>query len=115
MRDTSCLKEFYKRFCRDLQHWRFIDLYDFAISSPLGYMVLDFVSNVAKYRINSLNIFFDTQANRFKYIIPKDKEVLKELNGKLRGKFEKTLMKIKHQDIRASTKYQDSDDQDSDE
>src|SRR5271156_2692882 len=27
MRDTSCLAELYKKFCRDIQQWRFIELY----------------------------------------------------------------------------------------
>src|SRR5271156_104836 len=63
MRDTSCLTELYKRFCRDMQQWRFIELYEYAVSEPLGYLIIDFVSHTFKYRINSLNLYYDPQTS----------------------------------------------------
>jgi hypothetical protein len=59
MRDTSSLIQFYKRFCSDIQQWRFIDVYGHAVEKPLGYLIVDFVSHKYKYRINSLNLYFD--------------------------------------------------------
>jgi hypothetical protein len=59
MRDTSSLIQFYKRFCSDIQQWRFIDVYGHAVEKPLGYLLVDFVSHKYKYRINSLNLYFD--------------------------------------------------------
>ena len=53
MRDTACLCELYKRYCRDLAQWRFIELYEYAVSKPLGYMIIDFISHqvsLIKYR-----------------------------------------------------------------
>ena len=55
MRDTSCLNELYKKFCHDIQQWRFIELYDYAVNKPLGYLIIDFVSHTFKYRLNSQN------------------------------------------------------------
>jgi Poxvirus A32 protein len=73
MRDTSCLNELYKKFCRDIQQWRFIDLYEFAMSKPFGFLIIDFVSQTYKYRVNSLNLYYDTQTFQFNHI---DKDAL---------------------------------------
>jgi len=73
MRDTSCLTELYKKFCRDIQQWRFIELYEYAVSKPLGYLVIDFVSQAHKYRINSLNLYYNTQTSHVNHIT-KDEE-----------------------------------------
>src|SRR6266699_2366369 len=61
MRDTSSLMQFYKRFCSDVQQWRFADVYQHAVEKPLGYLIVDFISHKYKYRVNSLNPYCDTE------------------------------------------------------
>ena len=72
MRDTSCLNELYKKFCRDIQQWRFIELYDYAVSKPLGYLIIDFVSHTFKCRLNSLNLYFNAQTFKVDHIATDD-------------------------------------------
>jgi hypothetical protein len=69
MRDTACLCELYKRYCRDLAQWRFIELYEYAVSKPLGYLIIDFISHNFKYRLNSLNLYFNTQNFKVDHIV----------------------------------------------
>ena len=87
IRDTSCLDSFYKRFCQDVQQWRFIDLYEFAMMNNFGYLIIDFISNKYKYRVNSLNIYFDTNKFVLKYIYDGDKSDLEYFNHLLKTKF----------------------------
>jgi Poxvirus A32 protein/C2H2 type zinc-finger (2 copies) len=92
MRDTSSHREFYKKFCTDVQHWRFIDVYRYAISNPLGYLILDFVSYKFKYRINSLNLYFDINTSKIKCIDKSvDSKVIEEANTQLMNRFNSTI------------------------
>ena len=68
MRDTSSLIQFYKRFCIDVQQWRFIDIYEYSVEKPLGYLIVDFVSHKYKYRINSLNLYLDVESMKIECI-----------------------------------------------
>jgi hypothetical protein len=68
MRDTSSLIQFYKRFCSDMQQWRFVDVYEHAVEKPLGYLIVDFVSHRYKYRINSLNLYLNTETMKIECI-----------------------------------------------
>ena len=68
MRDTSSLIQFYKRFCSDMQQWRFVDVYEHAVEKPLGYLFVDFVSHRYKYRINSLNLYLNTETMKIECI-----------------------------------------------
>src|SRR3981189_880430 len=68
MRDTSSLIQFYKRFCTDVQQWRFVNVYGYAVEKPLGYLIVDFVSHKYKYRINSLNLYVDAESMKIKCI-----------------------------------------------
>jgi len=52
IRDSSCLNEFYKRYCRDIGQWRFIELYEMSVQSALGYIIIDFVNH--KFSIASI-------------------------------------------------------------
>ena len=70
MRDTVCLGEIYKRFCRDIQQWRFIVLYEYCIEEALGFLIIDFVSHQFKYRLNSLNLYYDLQNGTVNCIDP---------------------------------------------
>jgi len=82
MRDTSCLHELYKKFCRDIQQWRFIELYEFSVSKPLGYLIIDLVSHSFKYRLNSLNLYFNVTTFKANHISAgdDDDELTKELD-----------------------------------
>jgi hypothetical protein len=93
MRDTSCLNDFYKKYCQDIQHWRFIDLYEFAVSGRLGYLIIDFVSQIYKYRVNSFNGYYDSVNNKLMYIISDDNQImnLEQLNQQLQTHFMKTI------------------------
>jgi hypothetical protein len=87
LRDTSCLNEFYKRFCQDIQQWRFITLYEFTMEEPFGFLIIDFISHNYKYRINSLNTYFCLASQVLDYIHESDVEALKQLNNRLQNKF----------------------------
>ena len=87
IRDTSCLQEFYKRFCTDVKQWHFITLYEIAVSKSLGFMIIDFVSHTFKYRINSFTTYYDMSHNKFELIFGNDKSRLTELNDQLQNRF----------------------------
>ncbi len=93
MRDTSCLNDFYKKFCQDIQHWRFIDLYEFAVGERLGFLIIDFISQLYKYRINSFNVYYEVSQNNLKHVVSDDNQVLKleQLNHQLQEHFMKTI------------------------
>jgi Poxvirus A32 protein len=96
MRDTSSLIQFYKRFCSDIQQWRFIDVYGYAVEKPLGYLILDLVSYKYKYRVNSLNQYFNCNTNKIECI---DKAFnvtsCKEANTQLQARFKLSLYNLK--------------------
>ena len=69
IRDTACLQEFYRRYCRDIEQWRFIELYEMAVKPALGYIVIDLVCPMLKYRINSLNIYFNGEHQELRHIL----------------------------------------------
>src|SRR5271156_4189591 len=79
-RDTSCMSEIYKKFCRDIQQWRFIDIYDYSVEKPLGFLIIDFVSQAFKDRINSLNLYYNSQTNEVDHIDTND-DVWEEQNA----------------------------------
>ena len=91
IRDRSSLNDFYKRFCQDIQHWRFIDLYNFTMQRFCGYMVLDFVSYNYKYRINSLNKYYNINENKIEQILKGSVTELNNLNNELQDKFLTTM------------------------
>jgi hypothetical protein len=97
MRDTSCLNEFYKKYCQDIQHWRFIDLYEFAVMGRLGFLIIDFVSQIYKYRINSFNVYYDVVHNNLNNVIYDDNQAknLEPLNQQLQDKFLKSISSFK--------------------
>ena len=117
MRDTSCLQEFYKRFCRDVQQWRFIELYEMAVKPALGYIIIDFVCPHFKYRINSLNSYYCNKHNKMRYILGKTDDILTELNMKLKNRFQSSLLAIRNQNYKSKgitnemTQHIDSDDE----
>ena len=87
IRDVSCLQEFYKRYCRDVQQWRFIELYEMAVKPELGYIIIDFISHQFKYRINSLNIYYNIQHKQLRYIYGKNDDKIKQQNIALKWRF----------------------------
>src|SRR5277367_1624916 len=91
IRDTSCLQEFYRRYCRDIQQWRFIELYEMAVTPALGYLIIDFVSSQFKYRINAFNIYYNTRHLELRYIFGKADAILKDKNTQLKRCFESFL------------------------
>jgi len=110
MRDTSCLQEFYKRYCRDIQQWRFIELYELSVEPALGYMIIDFVCPVIKYRINSLNTYYSIKHFKMRYILGKADDALTKLNIQLKTRFQSFLSKSKHK-TEQSKQVVDSDDE----
>src|SRR5271156_2862746 len=96
MRDTSCLIQFYKRFCSDIQQWLFIDIYEHCVAKQLGYLIVDFVSHKYKYRVNSLNHYFDTESMKIECINCSFKSDGREqANSQLQRKFLNTINKLK--------------------
>jgi hypothetical protein len=95
MRDTSCLNEFYKRFCRDVQQWRFISLYELVLAHPLGFLIIDFVSQIFKYRVNSLNMYYDINHCTMRYIFKDDERKLEEFNNRLLKHFTESISALK--------------------
>ena len=95
IRDTSCLQEFYKRYCRDVQQWRFIELYELSVQHALGYMIIDFVSPQYKYRINAFNIYYNLRHQQLRYIHGKSDDIITELNSQLKRRFESFLSSSK--------------------
>ena len=96
MRDTSSLMSFYKKFCNDVQHWRFIDVYEFAVEKPLGYLILDFVSYKYKYRVNSLNLYFDVKTSRIECIDKSFNSALREqVSMQLQNRFQLSIADLK--------------------
>ena len=92
MRDTSSLIQFYKRFCSDIQQWRFIDIYEHSVAQHLGYLIIDFVSHKFKYRINSLNLYFELQTMTIEYVKPTYKSTERNIsNTQLQEKFQHTI------------------------
>ena len=87
IRDESCLQEFYKRYCRDVQQWRFIELYELAVRPSLGYIIIDFVNHEFKYRINSLNMYYNREHYNLRYIWGPSDRALEDLNCQLKGNF----------------------------
>jgi uncharacterized pyridoxamine 5'-phosphate oxidase family protein len=87
IRDTAPLQDFYKRFCRDLQQWRFIDLYSLATSTRGGYLIIDFVSPNFKYRICSFNSYYCDFDQTIKHILPGHRQALDTLNDNLQQRF----------------------------
>jgi len=81
IRDTSCLEEFYKTYCRDIAQWLFIELYEIAIKPALGFIIIDFMSHQFKYRINSLNTYYSTEHGQMRYILGQADKKLVELNA----------------------------------
>ena len=94
LRDTSCLNEFYKRYCQDIQQWRFITLYEFAMKAFLGFIIIDFKSNAYKYRINSLNVYFSLLFQSLQYIYEADEDELKSLNFQLDKRFTQDYSRV---------------------
>ena len=99
IRDFSCMQEFYKRYCRDVQQWRFIELYEMAVKPVLGYMIIDFVSPQFKYRINALNIYYNSQHRQLRYIIGKADDTIKEKNIQLQYRFHSFLANGKTKNV----------------
>jgi GTPase SAR1 family protein len=91
IRDTTPLVEFYKKFCQDIQQWRFIDLYKFCTAKHCGYMIVDFVSPYFKYRLNSLNNYFNFEENKIANILDSDKDELDKQNFQLQEMFLQTM------------------------
>jgi len=96
MRDTSSLIQFYKRFCSDVQQWRFIDIYEHAVEKPLGYFIVDFVSQKYKYRINSLNLYFDSESIKIECIDKSFNPTARnEANKQLQDRFKCSILALK--------------------
>ena len=96
MRDTSCLIQFYKRFCSDVQQWRFVDIYEYSVANKLGYLIIDFVSHKYKYRLNSLNLYYDTDSIKMKCIDSSFKSTgRKQANAQLQQRFLSTISEFK--------------------
>ena len=92
IRDSNVLNEFYKRFCTDVRHYKFIDLYD-SIMDNQGYLIIDFFSKY-KYRYNSFNLYYNVADDCIKEIIPADNSIKDELNGMIKNKLENRLPKL---------------------
>jgi hypothetical protein len=85
------MQEFYKHYCRDIQQWRFIELYETSVEPSLGYLVIDFVTPQFKYRINSLNIYYNTQHQQLQYIYGKSDDHINEQNINLKYRIQSFL------------------------
>src|SRR5579864_8176016 len=93
------MQEFYKRYCRDIQQWRFIELYEMSVKPTLGYIIIDFISPQFKYRINSLNIYYNTNCQQLQYIYGKTDDVINEQNILLKNCFQTFLSNGKHKEL----------------
>jgi hypothetical protein len=91
IRDVSSMQEFYKRYCSDIRQARFIDLYEMAVKPVLGFIIIDLVCPFWKYRINSLNIFYNSEIQKLCYILGEVDASLNELNMQI--KYEPTPFK----------------------
>jgi hypothetical protein len=62
-----------------------------SIKSALGYMIIDFATPIFKYRINSLNIYYNGKYNKLRYIWGKRDDALDNNNILLKQRFKNFL------------------------
>jgi len=71
-------------------------VYGYAVEKSLGYLILDLVSYKYKYRVNSLNQYFNCNTNKIECI---DKAFnvtsCKEANTQLQARFKLSLYNLK--------------------
>lgn len=56
IRDNTCLSQFYRTYCVDMEYCQFIQFYKFSVRNR-GFVIIDFISEY-KYRVNSFNYYF---------------------------------------------------------
>ena len=72
---------------------------EMSVKPALGYIIIDFISSQFKYRINSLNIYYDTQHQQLRYICGKPDDVINEQNSVLKNRFQTFLSNGKTKEL----------------
>src|SRR5277367_2632109 len=79
-----------------------------SVQLALGYMIIDFVSPKFKYRINSLNMYYNVEHQQLRYIYGKTDDAIKMQNAVLKSRFQSFLANGKMKELNVE-KDDDSD------
>jgi hypothetical protein len=98
IRDSQCIRYFHRCFCSDMPYNEFSTYYNFCVFQK-GFVIIDFVSDLYKYRVNSFNNYYCKDNNVINEIIINDNTLeLLELNNNLKN-YRHTHLKMLRQNF----------------
>ena len=101
-RDRQCIKHFYRCFCSDMRYDEFSTYYNFCVFRK-GFAIIDFVSDLYKYRVNSFNNYYCKDDYEIYEIISNNNtSELLELNNHFKN-YRRTHLKMLRQNYQFST------------